>query len=112
MTKKYIPTNNVKLLLLLLLLIVLIFQFLLGGNNYLSNKHFFNLLLFSLVTIALHYGTSINVWLMKSISPKIEGHISLKIFNFLRFYLIYILVFCYQIISIFSNNAHEYFKSV
>ncbi len=71
-----------------------------------SNEDFFNLMFFSLALIIIHYATGIQVKIFKNqnikgneLNQKINSLV-LSIFNFMRNRFFYILVYSYQVLSI------------
>lgn len=102
-------TKKAKIILIIYLLFFLVIHFFQKSQSYLSNQHFFHLIKFSAIGVVLHYGSMISSIMMKKVNKDFENHLSSKMYDFLRFYLIYILIFIYQSVSILLPKAHEYF---
>lgn len=79
-------------------------------NGLMSRKDFFNILLFSLALILLHFGALIQLRgfnkLQEKASPtrKEMGSILLRVFDFIRNFGIYIGITLYQVLAIWYPN--------
>ncbi len=112
LTRKIKINSKVKIGLFSFLFLVLILHFLIFSKTIISDNHFFHLLISSIILIVLHYISLLPILAMKRINKSFENHIALSGFNFIRFYIIYILVYLYQCISLLSNSAREHFNSI
>lgn len=106
LTKKVELTFKMKGFLILLLAVLIIVHF---TTSELSNSHFLHLNIFSLSILLFHFGSAFAIWVMIKTAPRFKDHITLIMFNFLRYYVIYSLVYIYQLISLFSQEVREYF---
>jgi hypothetical protein len=102
LTKRIRLYRKVRLGLIFFIATVLILHFMNPLNTYLPNHQFYALTLFSLALFVFHFGGELPVIIMKKIIPTVEHHPALSLFNFLRFYLVYILVFVFQCYLLFD----------
>ena len=110
LTRKIDFSFKLKIGLIVLLVVIFIIHFLI--KTVISNQHFYHLILISLLLFALHFLSKIPIIIMKKLNPKFENHFAYYGFNFLRLYIIYILVIIYQCISLFSLQARVHFNSI
>ena len=106
LTKKTEIAFRVKVVLLLFLVTVIVMHFM---TTELSNRHFLHLNVFSVGILLFHFGSALAIWVMVKTEPSFKDHIVFSMFNFIRFYFIYILVYLYQLISLLSTEARRYF---
>ena len=102
--KRYLFIFSFFLLLIGLLLQISVFN----NKSIFSNKIFFDLVFFSLALIIIHYATGVQIRIFKrqvigsnEFSQKINK-LALNIFDFIRNKFIYIMVYLYQVLSIFA----------
>lgn len=69
------------------------------------NHYFFQLIVVSFVSFVIHYAGEFTISLIKKVDIGIENGLAIKIFNFLRFYVIYFFIFFYQ--SVFLYVIHK-----
>lgn len=93
-----------------LLCILILHSSFLPSNHLMKNNDFFNLLVFSLCLIILHYGTNFQVSLFKkriktiNIRDQKLQESLLSVFDFMRQKLIYIMLSTYQILAVCNEN--------
>ncbi len=102
LTKKIEFNFRVQIGLIVLLVAITVLHLFKLLPELISNQHFFHLVLFSMVLFIMHFGSKLAILSMKKINPNFETHIVFSVFNFMRYYIIYVLVFVYQCISLFS----------
>ncbi|SKB99324.1 hypothetical protein SAMN05660903_03692 [Salegentibacter salinarum] len=112
LAKKVKLNTKVRTILFSLLLLLLVFHFLVFSNRGVSGSHFLHLLIASAILIVLHYLAILPILALIRINKKNASHIALKGFNYIRFYMIYILIYLYQCMSILSDSAREHFNSI
>lgn len=112
LTKKIKISLKTKIGLFLFIFLVLILHFLILSKTVISNNHFFHLLISSVVLVVFHFGSMVPILIMQRINKNFENHIALVGFNVIRFYIMYLLVYLYQCISLLSSNAREHFNSI
>jgi hypothetical protein len=112
LTKKVELSNKLRLFLIATCILILFMHY--SGILFepIANNHFYHLMIFSLVLFVVHIGSYIPILAMKKVAPNFEGHFALTAFNFMRFYVIYILIFVYQCTSLLSSTSREHFKSI
>lgn len=102
LTKKIRLGLNMRIGLFALLAAIVMLHFLDLWQTSISNQHFYRLVIFSAVLFILHFGSKLPILAMKKINPKFEDHLAFSGFTFIRLYVIYILVFLYQLIFLLS----------
>ena len=100
LTKKISLNIRVRIGLVIFLFVVILFHFL--NPLDISNPLFYYLFLFSLLLFVFHFGSKLAILIMMKINPNFKNHIVFSGFNFMRHYIIYVLVFVVQCISLFS----------
>lgn len=110
--KKVEINIKVRIALISFLLLLLVFHFIVFSKISISDNHFFHLLITSTILVVFHYFAILAILTMKRINKNFENHIALTGFNYIRFYVIYIVIYLYQCISILSDSAREHFNSI
>jgi len=106
--QKCIQINKAFSLYLLILIVITIHFNFFESEILMNSQDFFNLVFFSVSLIILHYGTNIQVYLLKkynNLQDKIDQkllEIFIEVFDFMRQKLIYIMIFIYQLLAIWN----------
>jgi len=100
LTRKIQLGKKMSIGLIVLLIMLVIFHFLELLPNPVSDYHFYLLLFFSLTLFIFHFGGEIVIWILKKVRPDLKNHSVFSVFNFLRFYVVYVLIYVYQCISL------------
>lgn len=106
--QKSIQINKAFLLYLLILIVITIHFIFFESEILMNSQDFFNLFFFSAALIILHYGTNIQVTLFKKYSNLQDKsgqkllETFIKVFDFMRQKLIYIMIFIYQFLAIWN----------
>ena len=95
---KRIAVKKKWLMLLVVALIIALLQLLEILPRAIANSDFILLLLFSFSLVLFHFLGTLTRSTLVRLKPSIKDHPVLRVFNFLVFYLVYILVFLYQLI--------------
>ena len=98
LTKKMLLGVKMKIGLIALLIIIVVLHFLDFWRTSIPDQHFYHLVIFSAVLFIFHFGSKFPILAMKKINPKFENHLAFSGFNFMRFYVVYVLVYLYQLI--------------
>ncbi len=112
LTGKVDLSNKLRIALIVICVIMLFLHYSRALFKPLPNNYFNHLMIFSLTLFILHIGSFIPILVMKRINPNFERHLAFTVFNFMRFYVIYILIFVYQSTSLISSSSGEHFKSI
>lgn len=104
-TRKIDFNYKTRLLLILFLTTFIIFHFINWNKMSIPNHYFFQLIVVSFVSFVIHYAGEFTISLIKKVDIGIENGLAIKIFNFLRFYVIYFFIFFYQ--SVFLYVIHK-----
>jgi hypothetical protein len=89
--------NIVMLGLFAFLLMTTVIHFLGLFEGTMSNNNFYLLTGFSFSLMIFHFGGGFTVWLISRFSSRENNQFVYSIFDFLRCYLIYILIFAFQL---------------
>ncbi len=100
--KLKLNTTVVLGLFVLLFLVFIVIQ--VGFIGGMPQNKFYLLILFSCSLILFHFGSASVLWILSKINPKIKDHFVLVLFNFLRFYVVYFLIYIFQISYIFIGD--------
>ena len=112
LTGKVELSNKSRITLIALCVLMLILHYSEMLFRPIPNNHFYHLMIFSLLLFVLHFGSYLPILAMKQISSNFENHFAFTGFNFMRFYVIYVLIFVYQCASLISSSSREHFKSI
>lgn len=102
-TRKIEINYKLKAVLILVLVIILILHFFHIEKISIPNQYFFYLFIISLISFVIHYGGELSILIARKFDSKAEDNFVVTIFNFLRFYVIYFLIFFFQCTFIFSR---------
>lgn len=112
LTKKVELSNKLYVILIAICILILFLHYSGVFFKPIPNNHFYHQIIFSLMLFVLHIGSYIPILVMKRMVPNFENHFAFTVFNFVRFYVIYILIFIYQCTSLISISSREHFKSI
>ncbi len=98
LTKKIPLSVGMRIGLILLLIVMVALHFLDFWKTSISDQNFYQLVIFSAILFIFHFGSELPILVMKKINPKFENHLAFSGFNFMRFYLVYVLVYLSQLI--------------
>lgn len=104
LTEKIEVNSKIKIGLIAYLSCVIVLHFLDPVDASISNEYFFYLILFSLALFIFHFGSKLSILILKRVNSKLEDHPVFSVFNVLRFYIVYILVFVYQCVSLLFDG--------
>jgi len=111
-TKKLKFSNKMLITLISICFLLLIFHFLGFFFKLISNNHLFHLMIFSLILFVINIFSNLLIIIIKKLNSNLEDHLGFKVFNFIRYYLVYILIFVYQCSSLLLISSREHFKSI
>jgi len=100
LTKKIKLSLNTKMVLVALSTIFAICHFINIFSSVITNEVFYILLLFSISLYIFHYGRNIAVWFTTKLNNNTKDELLFKWFNFWINYVMYILIFVFQIATL------------
>src|SRR5690606_19478235 len=103
LTKKIIFSSKVKGLFAVCLILFIISHFINLLDSSISNEVFCILILFSMFFFVFHYGRNIAIWFTTKINNNTRDELLFKWYNFWVNYVIYVLIFIFQIATLIDN---------
>ncbi|SEA71605.1 hypothetical protein SAMN04487990_1318 [Bizionia paragorgiae] len=103
LTKKNNIHSGLKIGLICVLGLFGLMHFINPFDNAIPNKLFLILLGFSLALIIFHYGSRIAIWFTIQINNKERDDLLFKWYDILIFYVVYIMIFVFQIATLIKN---------
>jgi hypothetical protein len=99
LTKKVELSVKIRIAVISSLFIIIVLHFSGITMKTISNSQFYILLIFSLLLLVFNFGIKFVIWIMAKTSKSDKAIVLTKAFNFIRYYLIYILVLYPMILS-------------
>ena len=103
LTKKIEIQNRLKIGLICILGLTGLLQFLNPFDNTIPNKLFLILVAFSLVLFIFHYASRLAIWFNIQINKGEKDELLFKWYNIIIFYVVYIMIFVFQIATLIKN---------
>ncbi len=103
LTKKVMLSSKVKRLFAVFLFMFTLIHFVNPSNLSISNEVFFILFFFSMSFFIFHYGRNVAIWFTVKINKNTRDDLLFNWYNFWMNYVMYILIFVFQIATLIDN---------
>ena len=107
LTKKILIKPKLKTYLLFLLFVLIVIQFVNPYKKAIPNDLFFILFGFSLSLFIFHYGSRITIWFTIKNNKNKKDSLLFNWYNFIIFYVTYIMIFVFQIMTLIKNTQNQ-----